>query len=219
MTSLRRWAVLLTALAPWAVCGYLGLTNSPILLGSGVCLSVVILFLCASVSFDAAPVAQESAPAAVLPTTPVAVMTEAQKQAVISRLKNTIARLQQSRSDTELSAMKLGESIKRVDQMRRAQLDFFATQIAPRLSKAASIPETLRSLDAQQAAEVQRIVVLLQFHDSWEQALGKIEKEELRAALGVLEPNVMQPEQTLNGPTGATMTTVTPVKRTQVELF
>jgi hypothetical protein len=218
----RRWAIALTALTPWAAALYVAPAYAQIWLALGACLSVVALFVVASISSaeqdqSAVPTLHERAPVVELTAAPA--ISDLQKVAVVSRLQQAIVRLNQSRKDTELSAIKLGECAKRMDLLRRAQLDFFTTQIAPRLSKSATIPETLKSLDSQQQAEVQRMVVLLQFHDAWEQSLTKIEAEELQMALGLLEPDIAQPVQTEKGPSGATMTTVTPVRRQQVELF
>ncbi len=222
MANWRRWAIGLTALTPWVAALYVAPAYVQIWLALGACLSVVALFVFASISSpqeddNSLPTLHERAPVVELVAAPA--ISDLQKVAVVSRLQQAIVRLNQSRKDTELSAMKLGECAKRMDVLRRAQLEFFTTQIAPRLSKNATMPETLKSLDSQQHAEVQRMVVLLQFHDAWEQSLSKIEAEELQMALGLLEPDIAQPVQTEKGPTGATMTTVTPVRRQQVELF
>jgi hypothetical protein len=205
---------------PWGIAAFIGSSQSFLWLGLGALVSVGVLYACVAITFEdsAASNVEESieiseVKVALLPTP----ISEAQKLAVLSRLQHSIVRLNQSRQEAEMSVIKLVESAKRMDQLRKAQLEFFTTQIAPRLSKNGSVPETLKALDAQQHAEIQRMAVFLQFHDAWEQSLSKIEKEELRVAIGLLEPSILQPGQTEQGPTGATLTTVTPIRRNQVE--
>jgi hypothetical protein len=205
---------------PWGIAAFIGSSQSHLWLGVGALVSVAVLYACAAITFEdgtATPVDESKEISEVPVPLLLPPISEAQKQAVLSRLQHSIVRLNQSRQEAEISVFKLGECAKRIDQLRNAQLEFFTTQIAPRLSKNGSVPETLKALDSQQHAEVQRMAVLLQFHDAWEQSLSKIEKEELKVAIGLLEPSILQPGQTEQGPTGATMTTVTPIRRSQVE--
>ncbi len=220
MTNARRWAVFAVALAPWAVASYFAPPTSLTTLLIGAVVSFAATYFVTSIgvsSVDDIPELTETTSVTALQVKPA--IFESQKLAVLSRLQQSLVRLNTSRKETELAGMKLGECARRVDLLRRAQYEFMATQISPRLSKNAVVPETFKALDIQQSAEVQRMVVLLQFHDALEQNLSKIEKDELQAAIGLLEPNICQPEQTEKGPAGSTMTTMTPVRRQQVELL
>ena len=148
-----------------------------------------------------------------------------------SHLNKSIDSLAAARQDAEIAVLKVCENVTRLAGLQTKQFSWITEQLSPKLSRAGTVPDSAKLINAQVQAEIKRLVVNLQFHDVLDQQLLKVRDTQISLAIAALGTPLSDPHGTrkqtppvpviraratkLSSLEGA----VTPIKRGEVELF
>ena len=235
MSHQKKILLAILAIVPWAVAVLLATPTTAIwiILGGFACLVAIYFVLRTSnpdpLKAKTLPVLMnEEREAAQAEAIELEIRTRYQAQ---THLNRSIDSLAAARQDAEIAVLKVCENVARLSGLQTKQFAWIAEQLSPKLSRAGSVPDSAKLINAQMQSEIKRLVVNLQFHDVLDQQLQKVRDTQIACAIAALGTPLVEPQSNRQQTPAAVIiqarTTklsplegaVTPIKRGEVELF